>query len=151
MLCAKAASANCVWSVGPLTKGEPVMSVSFGVGGATVGGPHVDSQTGSIFSATRSVVFAGDRIVIASRVGTRKIDGAQIPIGVYKLLSLDLHTGKVAGTREFLAFNSLNAFATSDAHVIVSGRDLVRLTPDRTILSSRLDARLQSSLIFMAA
>src|SRR5260370_42553506 len=58
-----------VWSVGPLTKGAPVMGISFGNGGATVTGPHVDSQTGAIFAATRSVVFAGDRIVLASRVG----------------------------------------------------------------------------------
>jgi hypothetical protein len=119
-----------VWSVGPLTKGEPVMGISFGAGGATVDGPHVDSQTRSIFSATRSVVFAGDRIVIASRVGMRKIEGAQAPVGVYQLLSLDLRTGKVKNTREFLAFNSLQVFATNDAHVIVSGRNVMRLTPD---------------------
>jgi len=41
------------------------MGVTIGGGGATVTGPRVDSQTGSIFAATRSVVFAGDRIVLA--------------------------------------------------------------------------------------
>jgi len=106
------------------------MGISFGAGGATVGGPHADSQTGSIFSATRSVVFVGDRIVLASRVGMRKIEGAQAPVGVYELLSLDLHTGKVKNTREFLAFNSLKVFVTNDGHVIVSGRNVMRLTPD---------------------
>jgi hypothetical protein len=119
-----------IWSVGPLTKGTQVMGISFGTGGATVTGPHADTQTGSIFAATRSVVFAGDRIVLASRVGMRKVEGAQVPAGVYQLLSLDVQTGKVKGTREFLAFNSLKVFATNDAHVIVSGRDIMRLTPD---------------------
>ena len=118
-----------MWSVGPLTKGEPVMGIAFGRGGATLTGPHVDSQTDSTFAATRSVVFAGDRIVLASKVGTRTVEGAQIPAGVYQLLSLDVQTGEVKNTREFLAFGSLQVFATSDAHVIVSGRDLVRLTP----------------------
>ena len=119
-----------IWSVRPLTKGEPVMGISFGAGGATVGGPHVDSQTGSIFSATRSVVFAGDRIVLASRVGTRMIEGAKAPVGVYKLLSLDSHSGKVKDNRDFLAYGSLKVFATNDAHVIVSDRNVMRLTPD---------------------
>jgi len=53
------------------------MGVTIGGGGATVTGPRVDSQTGSIFAATRSVVFAGDRIVLASMVGMRNVDGAQ--------------------------------------------------------------------------
>jgi hypothetical protein len=96
-----------IWSVGPLTKGTQVMGISFGTGGATVTGPHADTQTGSIFAVTRSIVFAGDRIVLASRVGMRKVEGAQVPAGVYQLLSLDVQTGKVKGTREFLAFNSL--------------------------------------------
>ena len=32
--------------------------------------------------------------------------------------------------REFLAFGSLEVFATNDAHVIVSGESVLRLTPD---------------------
>ena len=84
-----------VWSVGPLTKSEPVMGIAFGAGGATFTGPHVDSQTGSVFSATRSIVFAGDRIVLVSRIGMRKVEGDQIPAQVYELLSLDVQTGKV--------------------------------------------------------
>src|SRR2546430_4687778 len=77
-----------VWSVGPLTKSEPVMGFAFGAGGATVTGQHVDSQTSSIFSATRSVVFAGDRLVVASRTGTRKVEDAAVPASVYEVLSL---------------------------------------------------------------
>jgi hypothetical protein len=117
-----------VWSIGPLTKGEPVMGVAFGAQGATFSGPRVDSQTASIFSATRSIAFAGDRIVLASKTGMRKVEGAQIPANVYQLLSLDAQTGKVQDSREVLAFGSLQVFATSDAHVIVSGRSVMRLT-----------------------
>ncbi len=84
-----------MWSVGPLAKSEPVMGIAFGAKGATVTAPHVDSQTGSIFAATRSVVFAGDRIVLASMVGMRKVEGAQVPEQVYQLLSLDTKTGEV--------------------------------------------------------
>ena len=119
-----------LWSVGPLTKSEPVMGVSFGSGGATFTGPHVDSQTRSIFSATRSVVFAGDRIVLASQIGMRKVEGAQVMAEVYQLLSLDAKTGQVKDTRELTAFDSLPLFATDDAHVIAAGRMVLRLTPD---------------------
>jgi hypothetical protein len=62
--------------------------VSFGTGGTTVTGPHAYTQTGSIFAAPRSVVFASDRIVLASRVGMRRVEGAQVPAGVYQLLWL---------------------------------------------------------------
>jgi len=126
----KLPSPTSMWSVGPLTKGEPVMGVAFGAKGATFSGPRVDSQTGSIFSATRSIAFAGDRIVLASKIGMRKVEGAQIPATVYQVLSLDAQTGKVKDSREILAFASLQVFATNDAHVIVSGRSVMRLTPD---------------------
>ena len=119
-----------MWSVGPLTKSEPVMGIAFGTGGATISGPRVDTQTASIFAATRSVVFAGDRIVLASKVGMRKVEGAQNPAEVYQLLSLDAQSGKVKDTREILVFRSLQVFATNDAHVIVSGRSVLKLTPD---------------------
>ncbi|MGA2482158.1 MAG: hypothetical protein ABSF92_03455 [Candidatus Acidiferrales bacterium] len=106
------------------------MGIAFGAGGATATAPHVNSQTGSIFAATRSVVFVGDRIVLASMVGMRKVEGAQVPEQVYQLLSLDAKTGEVKDTREIPAFASLEVFATNDAHVIVSGRSVLRLTPD---------------------
>lgn len=119
-----------VWSVGPLTKANIVMGISFGARGATITGPHVDSQTGSSFTATRSVAFAGDRIVLASKVGERSVEGAHVPEDIYELLSLDAKTGEVKETRQVTAFASLQVFATDDAHVIVSGRSLLRLTPD---------------------
>ncbi|HVB07754.1 MAG TPA: hypothetical protein VNF00_02305 [Candidatus Acidoferrales bacterium] len=119
-----------VWSVGPLTKSEPVMGIAFGAGGATVTGPHVDSQTGSVFAATPSVVFAGDRIVLASMVGMRRVEDAQNPEEVYQLLSLDEKTGEVKDSREFVGFGVRAIFATNDAHVIISGTKVLRLTPD---------------------
>jgi len=119
-----------VWSVGPLTKSQPVMGVAFGDGGATLTGHRVDTQTSSVFAATRSVAFAGDRIVLASKVGTRNVEGAKVPGQVYQLLSLDVQTGDVKDTREISAFGSLQVFATNDAHVILSGRTVMRFTPD---------------------
>jgi hypothetical protein len=106
------------------------MGVSFGAGGPTFTGPRVDSQTRSIFSATRSVGFAGDRIVLASMTGMRKVEGAQAPASAYLLLSLDRQTGEVKDTKEITAFGSLPVFATNDEHIIVAGRSLLRLTPD---------------------
>lgn len=120
-----------VWSVGPLTKGEQVMGFAVGAsGGTTFTGPHIDSQTGSIFAATRSVVFVGDRLVLASKIGMRQVPEAKIPAQVYQLLSLDTQTGQVKESREITAFGSLPVFATNDAHVIVAGRTVLRLTAD---------------------
>ena len=116
---AKLPLATLVWSVGPLTKSEPVMGIAFGSRGATITGPQVNSQTGSTFAATRSVVFAGDRIVVASMVGTRRVEGATAVEEIYQLLSLDAKTGETKDVREIPAFGSLGVFATNDAHVIV--------------------------------
>ena len=132
-ICAAAqrpATPSRVWSVGPLTKAEKVMGFAVGSGGTTLTGPHTDSQTGSIYAATRSVVFAGDRLVLASRVGVRQVPDAKIPVQVYELLSLDTQTGHVEDRREITAFGSLPVFATNDAHVIVAGHYVQRLTPD---------------------
>jgi len=126
----KLPSPTRVWSVGPLTKSEPVMGIAIGAGGTTITGPHVNTQTGSIFAATRSVVFAGNRIVLASMVGMRRVEGAQNQEEVYQLLSLDAQTGEVKDTREIPGLGSLKVFATNDAHVIVSGSKVLRLTPD---------------------
>jgi hypothetical protein len=114
----KSPPAKRLWSVGPLTKSEPVMGIALGSAGATVTGPHEDSQTRSTFAATRSVVFAGDRLVLASMVGMRSVEGKQVPEQVYRLLSLDSKTGHVKDTREITAFASLVVLATNDAHVM---------------------------------
>ena len=112
-----------VWSVGPLTKAEQVTGIVFGAGGAKVTGPREDSQTGSTFRATRSVVFAGDRVILVSRAalpGPKEVD---------RLLSLDAKTGDIKDSRD-LGFGVRAIFATNDSHVIVSGASVLRLTPD---------------------
>ena len=119
-----------VWSIGPLAKGETVMGFAVGPGGPTFTGPHVDSQTGSVFSATRSVVFAGNRLVLALSKGRRNSEGGQFPERIYELLSLDTQTGEVKETREIAAFRPVHLFATNDSHVIVAGRTVLRVTPD---------------------
>ena len=121
-----------IWSVAPLTSTKPVMGFSVGPSGATFTGPYVDSQTGSIFAATHSLVFAGDRVIIAARSGMRQVEGAQAPLSIYQVLSLDTKTGLVKDKREFSGFGSIAVFATSDDHVIVTGRKVLRLNPDLT-------------------
>lgn len=123
-------SPTILWSVGPLTKGEVVTGLTFGSGGGVITRSGIDSQTASIFAATRSVVFAGTRVVLASRVGERKVEDAQIPATIYQVLSLDAQTGEIKDSREFLAFGSLLVFATNDGHVILTGRSVMKLTPD---------------------
>jgi hypothetical protein len=119
-----------LWSKGPLTKGEVVGSFSVGSDGVHLSNPHIDSQTGSIFSATRSMALVGDRIILASRTGSRNVPGKQVPQSVYQLISLDVATGTIKDSRELLAFASVQVFGTNDAHVIVIGRETMRLTPD---------------------
>ncbi len=125
-----------IWTIGPLTK-PLVMTAgnfSFGAGGPQFSAMHeiTDTQTRSVFSATRSIAFAGDRIVVASKTGTRTVEGASIPASVYSVLSLDAQTGEVRNKREFDAFTSLLVLATNDVHVIVAGRTVTRLAPDLT-------------------
>lgn len=119
-----------VWSVGPLMSPQSVAGIAFGAEGARVTAPRLDPQTGSAFAATRSVVFAGDRVILASMEGLRRVEGASIPEGVYEVLSLDVRTGEVKDRSEVYAFGSLKVFATNDGHAIISGRKLMQLTPD---------------------
>jgi hypothetical protein len=60
----------------------------------------------------------------------RQVSGHAIPAHVYQLLSVDLKTGQVKDTREITAFRDVPIFATNDAHVIVAGYTVLRLTPD---------------------
>ena len=119
-----------LWSVGPLIKPQTVGSVAFGNGGATFSGMHVDSQTGSTFAATRSVVFVGDRIVVAASLGMLTVVGRPTPVRMCELLSLDAQTGVVKDRRDISECASLAIFATNDGHVIVSSNNVLRLTPD---------------------
>jgi hypothetical protein len=99
------------------------MAVTVGPGSASVSGPLPTSQTGSVFAATRSIAFAGDRIVVAFQTGPSAKPG-------WKLVSIDQATGQIKDSREFPDFGLRGIFATSDAHVIVSGTSLLRLTPE---------------------
>jgi hypothetical protein len=126
----KVPEAKKVWSVGPLVKPQTVGSFSFGSDGATFGGMHADTQTGSTFAATRSVVFAGNRILVAASLGMQTLEGRPTPVQVCQLLSLDVQTGAVKDRRDFSDCGSLKIFATNDGHVIVSGSNVLRLTSD---------------------
>src|SRR5271156_6485281 len=126
----RAPEAKRIWSVGPLVKPQTAGTFSVGAGGTTFGGMHVDTQTGSTFVATRSVVFAGNRIVVAASLGMQTVEGRPTPVHVCQLLSLDAQTGVVKDRRDFPECLTLPIFATNDGRVIVSGRQLWRLTPD---------------------
>ncbi len=119
----KLPTATRVWSVGPIVKPEPAREIEFGRKGARLSDRSTDSQTGSIFAATRSVLFSGNRIIVGARTGPT------IP-QVYKLFSLDSKTGEVRDSREFSNFGVRAIFATNDDHFIVSGSTILRLTPD---------------------
>lgn len=101
-----------------------MVGIAFGSGGPTITPSQVDTQTSSIFSATRSAVFAGDRVVVAGRLGP------PTPKQLYRLISLDSKTGDVMASRDFTDFGLRAIFGTGDAHVIVSGDKVLRLTPD---------------------
>jgi hypothetical protein len=114
------AFANCqqptrVWSIGPLV--DHVASSS-----------AFSASNGSL-APTRSVVFAGDRIVLAFK-RDKQAEGAQTSQSVYQLISLDSETGAIKDKREIVSSSHLHLFATADAHVILSGSGLMRLTPD---------------------
>lgn len=119
-----------IWSTGPLHPERSTSGIAFGPKGPTLDRPGVATQTSSIFSATRTVVFAGDRIVAVVQTGMRKIDESQVPVSTFQLLSINAKTGQIENRREFEAFASLPIFATDDNHIIVSGRKVFRLEPD---------------------
>lgn len=114
-----------VWSVGPLSKSAPVMGGVIVGSGTVLTGLRADGQTGSIFAATRRVVFARDRIVIASIADATEKQ-------VWQLFSLDVKTGEIKNSREFVGFGVRAIFATDDGHIVVSGSSVLRLTPDLT-------------------
>lgn len=122
--------ATRLWSAGPLTRLQPVAGIAFGSQGARLSGPHGDPRTASIFSATRSIAFAGDRIVLASLFRMQNVDGGKVPVQLYELLSLDVKNGEVKNSRTIPTFSPLVTFGAHDAHIIVAGCTLLRLTPD---------------------
>lgn len=75
-------------------------------------------------------MFAGQRIVLVLDLGERQLPGGAAPVRVTELISLDAKTGATRNTREFQNLGSAKLFATNDAHVILSGTRVLRLTPD---------------------
>lgn len=126
----KAPPAIRLWSVGPLTRSAPVMEFTVGKGGINIFRSRADPQTGSSFAAIRSMAFVGDRIILASLVGTKNIPGVKVPGDLYRVVSLARSTGEIENTRDFVAFSELEVFATKDGHAIISGYHVLRLTPD---------------------
>lgn len=119
-----------LWSAGPFSTNPPTVPVSLTPKEALLSGPPLALiQTGSSFAATRSIVFSGDRIVFAADRGTRQT-GNGAPVSVMELISLDAKTGAIKNTRELLDFGAPKILATDDAHIIVSGTRVLRLTPD---------------------
>jgi hypothetical protein len=60
----------------------------------------------------------------------RNVPGSQVPQSVYQLLSLDAATGSIKDSRELVGSGSVQVYASNDSHVIVIGRETMRLTPD---------------------
>lgn len=113
-----------LWVVGPLTHIAQTEA-------AKLSGPSPELiQTGTAEAATRSVVFSGHRVVLVADLGLQQRQGQTTPVDVTELISLDAATGAVKNTREFTNLGTARLFATDDAHVILAGTNVFRLTPD---------------------
>jgi hypothetical protein len=115
-----AAVVNCqqpvrVWSIGPLVESSAPSSAL--------------SASTAALAPTRSIVFAGDRIVLAFKSG-KQAGNAATSQRAFQLISLDAQTGSIKDTRAIASSTHFNLFATDDAHIILSGSNLMRLTPD---------------------
>jgi len=88
-------------------------------------------NTGSPFAATRQVVLSMERVVAVFDAGfPRYVENK--PVSTYRLLSMDLKTGRIENGREFTgAWGSMPyLFATNDGHVILEQGSLRTLNPD---------------------
>lgn len=134
-------NATLVWSVGPLTPGQPQPGTSVIPKRLRLSGPSLALiQTGTAFAATRSVVFAGDRVVLLADLGPPTPQSGSTSADVMALVSLDANTGVVKNTRQFSDLPGAELFATSDAHVIVATTTgLFRLTPDLQTIATFQD------------
>jgi len=97
-------------------------------------------NTSSSFGATRQVVFSGDRVVAIFDAGLPRYAGKQ-PVSTYRLLSIDLKTGRVDNARELTGpwGNMPYLFATNDGHVIFEQGSLKTLNPDLSDAGPRLN------------
>ena len=126
----KVPEAKKVWTVGPLVKPQTVGSFSIGAGGVALGGMHTDLRRASTFAAMRSVVFAGDRIVVSASLGMRTLEGWPTPVRVCQL-DITRHPDRSCqGSARFPDCVTLPIFATSDGHESCRVRSVLRLAPD---------------------
>jgi hypothetical protein len=91
-------------------------------------------NTGSDFAAMRQVVIAGDRVIAVFDAGGAGYQGKE-PMSSYRVLSLDLGTGKVENQMAFTGRwgNMPLLFLTSDSHIIFDNNsDLSVLNPNLT-------------------
>jgi hypothetical protein len=90
-------------------------------------------NTGSALGADRQVVVVGDRVIAVFDAGYPEYVDKQ-PMSKYRLVSLEIKTGEIKNSREFVgrwgAMPSL--FATNDGHVIFEQGSLKSLNPDLT-------------------
>jgi hypothetical protein len=85
-------------------------------------------NTGSEFAARRQLVFAKDRIVAVFDTQYPTYEGKQ-PMSVYRLVSMNLSSGKIENTRELKGpWGAMPfLFATSDGHVVLSAAGRLQL------------------------
>lgn len=90
-------------------------------------------NTGSEFGATRQVAVAGDRVLAVFDSGFSEYVDKQ-PMSKYRLVSLDVKTGEIKDSRQFVglwgAMPSL--FPANDGHVIFEQGSLKSLNADLT-------------------
>ena len=90
-------------------------------------------NTGSSFAATRQLVVSGERVLAIFDVGFAAYEGKQ-PMSKYRLVSLDVKTGEIKNTQEFVGrWGAMPyLFATNDGHVILENGSLRSLNFDLT-------------------
>jgi hypothetical protein len=88
-------------------------------------------NTGSSFASRRQVVFAANRILVSYEAGAAPYEG-NTPMAVFRLVSIDVRTGAVKNTKEFVGKwgSTPYLYSTKDEHVIYGNWTLTKLNPD---------------------
>jgi len=86
-------------------------------------------QTGSVFASQRSAVIAGDRVV-AIFPSQPEISRGGRPVVSYRMVSLDLTTGRVKVDKQVEGQSLPYLFATDDGHIDYGRSSLIRVNPD---------------------
>jgi hypothetical protein len=88
-------------------------------------------NTDSEYESRRQVIFAGNRLIVSFDAGSAAYQNQQ-PMSNYRLLSLDVQTGAVKNSKEFIGkWGSMPLlYLTNDGHVILQHESLKSLNPD---------------------